>query len=108
LSDPRTPPTDDPAAGFQVPGASFSPRTYRGLLRRVVISTAAVAFVPLLIMTVINTLGYRQAIKDEHRKPISRLTSNSKRTVEFFLQERESALRMNARSSRRSDIRWNR
>jgi signal transduction histidine kinase len=78
----------------QVPGASFSPRTYRRLVRKVVLSTAVVAFVPLLIITVINTLQYRQAIQDEHRKPISRLTSNSKRAVEFFLQERESALRM--------------
>lgn len=94
MSEPQTATPEDPAPGVQVPGASFSPRPYRRLVRRVVVSTAAVAFVPLLIMTVINTLGYRQAIQSEHRKPISRLTSNSKRAVAFFLQERESALRM--------------
>ena len=94
MNEPRTATPEDPTPGPQLPGASFSQRPYRRLMRRVVLSTAAVAFIPLLIMTAINTLGYRQAIENEHRKPISRLTSNSKRAVEFFLQERESALRM--------------
>jgi signal transduction histidine kinase len=58
----------------------------------VVLATATVSLVPLFITTAINYLQYRQAIRTEAVQQISRLTLNTKRSLELFLSERRSAL----------------
>ncbi|MFH2010677.1 MAG: ATP-binding protein [bacterium] len=63
------------------------------MLRQVMLSVGVVTLLPLIIMTGINYYQYQRALTSESRQPISRLTSNSKRAVESFLHERESALR---------------
>jgi two-component system, NtrC family, sensor kinase len=69
------------------------PRTdYRGLRRKVVLSTTLVAIVPLVIMTVLYWSQYDQSIRSEKIQSIHRLLSNNKRTLELFLSERHSAL----------------
>ena len=72
---------------------SLAPRRYRRLFRRVAFSTAGVTILPLLIMTGINYYQYQRAIEAKTRQPIASQTTNAQHAVEFFLKERESALR---------------
>jgi len=65
---------------------------YQRLRRSVVLATAVVALAPLLIMTGVNLYQYRKAMRNEMAQPVSRLTLNTKRSLEFFLEERRSAL----------------
>jgi len=65
---------------------------YRKLRRQVVLATAAVAIVPLVIMTLISYIQYEQALRSDTLQSINRLLTNNKRTLEFFLSERRSAL----------------
>ena len=65
---------------------------YRKLRRSVVLATATVSLAPLLIMTGLNLYQYERAFRSEAVQPIARLTSNNKRSLEFFLTERRSAL----------------
>jgi signal transduction histidine kinase len=51
-----------------------------------------VSILPLLLMTVINLNQYQKTIYSEMVYPASRLVSNVKRSVSFFLEERRSAL----------------
>jgi two-component system NtrC family sensor kinase len=74
--------------------AVLAPRRYRQLRRNLVVSTATVSLVPLVIMAGINYLQYQRAYRSEATQPVARLTVNIQRALEFFLQERESALRM--------------
>jgi signal transduction histidine kinase len=91
----QEPPPKDAALLTEGPEqASLSPRRYRRLLRYVVLSTATVAILPLVVMTAINFYQYSQAFRTEARYPVARLVSSTKRSVEFFLEEREAALRM--------------
>ncbi len=64
----------------------------RRLRRSVVLATATVALVPLFITSFLNHLQYRRAIRAEAVQPISRITLNTKRSLELFLAERRSAL----------------
>ena len=68
--------------------------SYRRIWRQVVLLTLAVALAPLVIMTVINYFQYQNALTAEMVHPTSLLLSNSKRSLEFFLAERLSALRL--------------
>ena len=65
---------------------------YSRLRRSVVLATAAVALTPLIIMTGVNLYQYREAMRNEMVQPVSRLTLNTKRSLEFFLEARRSAL----------------
>ncbi|MFH1419224.1 MAG: ATP-binding protein [Planctomycetota bacterium] len=47
---------------------------------------------PLILMTGVNYYQYDEASRSEARQAIRRLTSNIKRSLEFFLEERLSAL----------------
>jgi len=78
-------------AGSESP--KFSKR-YRRLFIYLSISTALVSLVPLIIMTFINYHQYQKAFRSEMIYPISRYTSNTKKSLEFFLSERKSALTM--------------
>ena len=72
-SDAAVPPPVLPAFG------------YRRLRRKVVVATTLVAVVPLIIMTVLNYLQYEQTLRSEITQSITRLLTNNKRTLEFFL-----------------------
>lgn len=76
--------------GIQV-DAEFS---YRGIRRHTILLTLTVALAPLIIMTVINYFQYQRALTAEMIHPTSLILSNSKRSLEFFLAERLSALRL--------------
>ena len=66
--------------------------TYRRMRRFVVICTISVSLVPLILMAVVNFYQYDRASRSEAKQAIRRLTSNNKRSLEFFLEERLSAL----------------
>jgi signal transduction histidine kinase len=70
----------------------LSGRGYRRLYRTVVIATATVALVPLLVMTFLAYRQYERALSTERTQGITRLLTNNKRSLEFFLAERRSAL----------------
>ena len=57
-----------------------------------VLATATVALLPLFITSVLNHLQYRRAIRTEAVQPISRITFNTKRSIELCLAERRSTL----------------
>jgi len=65
---------------------------YQRLRRTVVLATATVALVPLTIMTLINYYQYGQAIQDARLQSTAQMLTNNKRSLEFFLSERNSAL----------------
>lgn len=59
-----------------------------------VILMTVVSLTPLVIMTLVNYHQYQKALKTEMLYPISRLLSNTKRTLEFVIAERKSALKL--------------
>ncbi|HDS01197.1 MAG TPA: two-component sensor histidine kinase [candidate division Zixibacteria bacterium] len=65
---------------------------YRRLKRYSILLTALVAITPLIIMTIINSHQYQKALKADLIYPISRQTSNTKRSLESFIEERRAAL----------------
>ncbi len=65
---------------------------YRKLWFWVVVVTTIVAVTPLVILTLMNYFQYQRALKHEVKNRVNRLTSLTKRSVEFFLEERRSAL----------------
>ncbi len=65
---------------------------YRRLRRKMVAVTSVVALAPLVILTIINYLQDREAYRVEARFAVSRILSNTKRTLEFVVEERRSAL----------------
>ncbi len=81
----------DAGAGPPQVEAEFS---YRGIRRHTILLTLTVALAPLIIMTVINYFQYQRALTAEMLHPTSLILSNSKRSLEFFLAERLSALRL--------------
>ncbi len=73
------------------PGGLRLPR-YRRLRRNSVIITSLVALIPLFILTFFNYLQDKEAFKGESRFTVLRILSNTKRTLEFVLEERGAAL----------------
>jgi len=67
---------------------------YRRLRRNVVILTSLVALAPLIILTIINYLQDRDAYQNESRFAITQVVTNTKRNIEFVVEERQSALAM--------------
>ncbi len=67
---------------------------YRRLWRRVAFLTAFVSLMPLIIMTVVNYYQYKRVFEEEMIYPISRLTSNTRRSLSSFIDERRSVLDM--------------
>ena len=65
---------------------------YRRLLKYSISLTALVSLTPLVIMTVVNYYLDQKALRVEMINPISEHTSNTKRSLEFFIEERLSAL----------------
>ncbi|MFH1843043.1 MAG: ATP-binding protein, partial [bacterium] len=75
-------------------GSGGQRRRYEVLRRYAVLSAVVVSLTPLIIMTLLGYYQYERAFKAELIGPISRLVSNAKQSLEFFLQERRSALSM--------------
>lgn len=71
------------------PGAT--PR-YRRLRRYSVIITSLVALIPLIIMTLINYYQDQESYKAERRFTAGRILSNTKRTLEYVIEERRAAI----------------
>lgn len=74
-----------------VPTGEGLPR-YRKLRRRSVIATSLVALAPLIIMVIINFYQDKEAYIAESRYAVTRILSNTKRNLEFIIEERRSAL----------------
>lgn len=83
------PRTDGPPEDLHLP---VPVRNYRRLFAYVVVSIGLVAVIPLLIMTGVNYYQYRDALQTEVTRPLNYLTATSKRSVEFYLSQRQSAL----------------
>ena len=67
---------------------------YRRLFKAVTVATAIVAIAPLIILAILNYHQYKRAYRADLIHPISLLTLNTKRSLEFFLSQRRSALKM--------------
>ncbi len=65
---------------------------YRRLRRNVILVTAVVALVPLVILTAINYWQDRETFYIENHFAVSEILSNTKRNLEFVIEERRSAL----------------
>jgi len=65
---------------------------YRRLRRNSVLITSLVALIPLIILTVFNYLQDQEAYRAESRFAVSRILSNTKRSLQFVIEERRSAL----------------
>ena len=74
------------------PGGQVSESAYRRLRHMVVLATATVSLLPLAITVVINYVQFHEALQAEAVDPMTRLTLNTKRSLELFLSERRSAL----------------
>ena len=67
---------------------------YDLLRKNFVLILCATAIIPLLLMAAINYYQYQSVLKEEIVKPLSRLITSTKHTLELFLSERESTLRL--------------
>ncbi|MEW6365766.1 MAG: ATP-binding protein [Acidobacteriota bacterium] len=65
---------------------------YRWLWVSGVLSALLVSLTPLVAMTVINIYEYQKAFEAEIQFPVQRQVSNTRRSIEFFLEERRAAL----------------
>ncbi len=68
------------------------PPPYRRLWRFSVLFTLVTALLPLAIMTAIKYYQDQEAVKTESRFTVSRIVSNTKRTLEYVIEERRSVL----------------
>jgi signal transduction histidine kinase len=89
-----------PAPTTRSPGAPeaeaarpyLSGRSYGRLRRTVVLATAAVSIIPLVVISFLYYDQYERSLRAEAIDGLARQVTNSKRTLEFFLTERRSAL----------------
>jgi signal transduction histidine kinase len=65
---------------------------FRRMWKMAVVVTAGVALIPLIFMSVIDYNVHQQAIEAELSYQAARLVSNTRRSISFFLSERQSAL----------------
>ena len=66
---------------------------YSRIWKVAVVGIATVAVLPLVAMAFMNMTQYQNALKVELIFPVTRLVSNTKRTIAHFLHERRAALR---------------
>ena len=76
------------------PHYAEGPERYDLLRKNFVFIVCATAIIPLLLMAAINYYQYQSALKEEIVKPLRRLITSTKHTLELFLSERESTLRL--------------
>ena len=65
---------------------------FRRIWKLAVLLTAGVALLPLIFITLIDYKVTQNSVESEVLLRTSRLVSNTRRTISFFLQERKSAL----------------
>ncbi|WP_147822455.1 sensor histidine kinase [Salidesulfovibrio onnuriiensis] len=65
---------------------------YQRTWRKTIVLLAVVALVPLIVMTLIDYNVTRKSLESENELRIARVTSNTRRSVTYFLDERKSAL----------------
>lgn len=82
------------ANGARDTSNSITRGRYGRLFWYLAISTAIVSLLPLVVMALINLRQYQKAFHAEMIYPISHYTSNTKKSIAFFLSERKSALVM--------------
>ena len=70
---------------------------YSFLRRWVIVVTSMVALAPLFILTFMNYFQYQHVLKEEVKERVHHMTSSTKRSLEFFLSERRSALSFTSR-----------
>jgi two-component system NtrC family sensor kinase len=70
------------------------PERYSLLRKNFVLIVCATAIIPLLLMAAINYYQYQSVLKEEIVQPLRRLVTSTKHTLELFLSERESTLRL--------------
>jgi len=80
------------------------PRRYRGLYRNLVIIPLLAALIPLATMALINYRQDANAYRAENRYTISRILSNTKRSLQFAIEERRAVLSLIARSNSRNEL----
>ncbi|MBN2140577.1 MAG: two-component sensor histidine kinase [Desulfovibrionaceae bacterium] len=78
---------------------------YRRIWRLAIGLLAAVALAPLMVMTFIDYNVTRHSLKSENLLRIARTTSNTRRTLTYFLDERKNALEFIAQQERIEDLR---
>ncbi|MGD8775253.1 MAG: ATP-binding protein [Syntrophobacterales bacterium] len=76
------------------PNYGEGPERYNLLRKNFVLIVCATAIIPLLLMAAINYYQYQSALKEEIVKPLSRLITSTKHSLELFLSERESTMRL--------------
>ena len=82
----------------------MSPSRYRRLWLYSVFFTAFVSITPLVVMMNVNLHQYKTTLAAEMIHPISRLTSNSRRFMSGFLEERRAALTFVANREKYEDL----
>lgn len=81
-----------PARWMEETEAEAKKSRYSRLWRYAFVLTALVSIGPLVAMTAVSYYQYKKAFKEELISPTHRLTSSVKRSMEFFLSERRSAM----------------
>jgi len=81
-----------PGRWMEKPAEGEKKSRYGRLWRYSILLTALVSIAPLVTMTAVNYYQYRRAFQEELNRPLLRLTSSVKRSIEFFLEERRSAM----------------
>lgn len=76
------------------PDYGEGPERYSLLRKNLMLIICAIALVPLVLMAGINYYEYRSALKEEIVKPLRRLITSTKHSLDLFLSERESTLRL--------------
>ena len=65
---------------------------YRRIWRSVVLLTGGVALIPLIVITIVDYKVTQQSTESEILMRTTRIVSNTRRAISFFLSERRSAL----------------
>ena len=81
-----------PVGWAEVDSDSGSAFRYIQVWRTAVILNVTFCVLPLVVMTLVNYSQYRRVLRDEMTQPIYHLASNTKRTIESYLDERRAAL----------------
>ena len=72
---------------------------FRRIWKLAVILTACVAIVPLIVLAIVDLNVTKHSTEDQITLRISKLVSNTERTVSFFLEERKYALHFIVKSN---------
>jgi two-component system NtrC family sensor kinase len=73
------------------------PERYRLLGRSLIVIMCGIALVPLVLMTAINYNQFGNALREESLRPVRQLITSTQHSLEIFLIERQSTLRLIAR-----------